>query len=56
MGAPMDILILFILLLTGAAIWRDAPRWLVLGGWTLALVLMLGLFRYHVTSSLGLSF
>ena len=52
----MDILILFVLLATGIALWREAPRWLVLCGWTLALVMMLGLFRYHVTSSLGLSF
>ena len=52
----MDIIILFLLLLTGLAIWRGAPRWLVLGCWTLSLLLMLGLFRYHVTSSLGLSF
>ena len=52
----MDIIILFILLFTALAIWRDAPRGLVLGFWVLALVLMIGLFRYHVTSSLGLSF
>jgi hypothetical protein len=52
----MDILILFVLLFTGMAIWREAPRWLVLGCWGLALVMMLGLFRYHVTSSLGLNF
>jgi hypothetical protein len=52
----MDIIILFVLFLTGLAVWRDAPRWLVITGWTMALVLMIGLFRYHVTSSLGLSF
>lgn len=52
----MDIIILFVLFLTGLTIWRGAPRWLVLCGWTLAFVLMIGLFRYHVTSSLGLSF
>lgn len=52
----MDIIILFLLLFTGMAIWRGAPRWLVLGCWIVTLVLMLGLFRYHVTSSLGLSF
>jgi hypothetical protein len=52
----MDIIILFVLLFTALAIWRDAPRGLVLACWALALVLMLGLFRYHVTSSLGLSF
>lgn len=52
----MDIVILFVFTITGIAIWRGAPRWLVLGCWSLALVMMLGLFRYHVTSSLGLSF
>ena len=52
----MDIIILFLLLFTALAIWRDGPRGLVLGCWVLALVLMIGLFRYHVTSSLGLSF
>ena len=52
----MDILILVLLMVTGIAIWREAPRWLVLCCWSLAFVMMLGLFRYHVTSSLGLSF
>ena len=44
------------LLFTALAIWRDAPRGLVLGCWVVALVLMIGLFQHHVTSSLGLSF
>lgn len=35
---------------------RGAPRVWVLGLWVLGLVLMLGLFRYHVTSPLDLSF
>lgn len=52
----MDIIILFLLLLTGIAIWRRAPAWVVLAGWALALVLMAGLFRYHLTDPLGLSF
>lgn len=52
----MDIIILFLLLFTGLAMWRGAPRALVLGCWLAALLLMIGLFRYHVTSSLGLSF
>ena len=52
----MDIIILFLLLFTGLAMWRGAPRWLVLSCWTMTLLLMLGLFRFHVTSSLGLSF
>lgn len=52
----MDIIILAILLITSLAIWRGAPRWFILASWMVALVLMLGLFRFHVTSSLGLSF
>ena len=52
----MDIIILFLLLFTAVAIWRGAPRWLVLGCWMVTFLLMLGLFRYHVTSALGLSF
>lgn len=52
----MDIIILFLLFFTALAIWRGAPHSLVLGCWVVALVLMIGLFRYHVTSSLGLSF
>lgn len=55
-AARMDIIILFLLLFTAASIWRGAPRPLVLSCWVAALVLMLGLFRYHATSSLGLSF
>jgi hypothetical protein len=52
----MDIIILILLLITGLAIWRGAARWLILSGWMLTLLLMLGLFRFHVTSALGLSF
>lgn len=51
----MDIIILFLLLFTAMAIWRGGPRWLTLTCCMTALVLMLVLFRYHVTSSLGLS-
>jgi hypothetical protein len=52
----MDIVILFLLLFTALAIWRGARPRLVLSCWMVALLLMLGLFRFHVTSSLGLSF
>lgn len=52
----MDIIILFLLLFAAVAIWQGAPRWLVLSCWMVTLVLMLGLFRHHVTSALGLSF
>lgn len=37
-------------------IWRGARRGVVLGLWILGLVAMMGLFRYHVTSVLDLSF
>jgi len=40
----------------GVLMWRGANRNLVIGLWVLALVAMLGLFRYHVTSALDLSF
>ena len=52
----MDIIILYLLLFIGFAMWRGAPRWLVLSCWFGTLLLMIGLFRFHVTSSLGLSF
>lgn len=52
----MDIIILFLLLFIALAIWRGAPRWLVLTCWLGTFLLMIGLFRFHVTSSLGLSF
>lgn len=37
-------------------IWRGAKRGLVIGLWVLGLVAMMGLFRFHVTSVLDLSF
>ena len=52
----MDIIILYLLLFIGLAMWRGAPRWLVLSCWFGTQLLMIGLFRFHVTSSLGLSF
>jgi hypothetical protein len=52
----MDILILFLLLFTALGIWRGAPRALLLTCWLGALGMMLGLFDYHVSTSLGLSF
>ena len=52
----MDNIILFLLLFIARAMWQGAPRWLVLTCWFGTLLLMIGLFRFHVTSSLGLSF
>ena len=37
-------------------IWRGAKHGLVLALWFVGLVAMVGLFRYHVTSVLDLSF
>lgn len=37
-------------------IWRGAKRGLILSLWFLGVVAMIGLFRYHVTSVLDLSF
>jgi hypothetical protein len=55
-GGPMDIIIMVLLLVTGILIYRGAARKWILTSWIVALVLMLGLFRYHVTSPLDLSF
>ncbi len=46
------------ILLFGIAllIWRGATRGLILSLWFVGLVAMIGLFRYHVTSVLDLSF
>lgn len=52
----MDIIILALLLITAILVVRGAPRKWILTGWLLALVLMLALFRYHMTSPLDLSF
>ncbi len=37
-------------------IWRGAKRGMVIALWAVGLVAMIGLFRYHVTSVLDLSF
>jgi Family of unknown function (DUF5993) len=52
----MDIIILVLLAITAFLIVRGAKRGLILSLWVISLVLMLGLFRYHVTSALDLSF
>ena len=54
--SAVDILIMAVLTATVVLILRSAqPKW-ILALWVLGLVLMLGLFRYHVTSPLDLSF
>lgn len=46
------------ILLLGVAllIWRGAKRGLIITLWIVGVVAMLGLFNYHVTSALDLSF
>ncbi|HOB50754.1 MAG TPA: DUF5993 family protein [Mycobacterium sp.] len=52
----MDILIMFLLFGITLLVWRGAKGGLILGLWAVGIVAMLGLFRYHVTSVLDLSF
>ncbi len=52
----MDIIILVLLFVVALLILKGAKRGLIIGLWLLALVLTLALFRYHVTSTLDLSF
>ena len=52
----MDIAIMVLLLVIALLIWRGEKRGLILGLWVIGLVAMVGLFRYHVTSVLDLSF
>ncbi len=46
------ILLLVIVLL----VWRGAKRGLILSLWAIGVIAMIGLFNYHVTSHLDLSF
>lgn len=52
----MDIIILALLMVTVVLVIKSAPRKWIITTWLVALVLMLALFRYHVTSPLDLSF
>lgn len=52
----MDIIILALLFATVVMVLKAAPRKWIITTWVVALVLMLALFRYHVTSPLDLSF
>jgi hypothetical protein len=52
----VDILIMILLLAIALLIWRGAKRGLILTLWFVGLAAMIGLFRYHVTSVLDLSF
>jgi hypothetical protein len=52
----VDIVIMLLLCTTAVAAYLGMGRRLVIGLWLVALVLMLGLFKYHVTSHLHLNF
>ena len=52
----MDIIIMLLLCATAICAYRGMSRRLVIGLWVVGLVCMLGLFKYHVTSHLDLSF
>jgi hypothetical protein len=52
----VDILIMVLLFVLALLIWRGAGRGVILTLWFVGLVAMIGLFRYHVTSALDLSF
>lgn len=47
---------MILLLVLALLIWRGAKRGLILSLWVIGVVAMIGLFRYHVTSVLDLSF
>ncbi|MCB0933243.1 MAG: hypothetical protein KDB71_15265 [Mycobacterium sp.] len=52
----MDILIMILLFAIALLIWRGAKRGMIIALWFVGLVAMIGLFKYHVTSTLDLSF
>jgi multisubunit Na+/H+ antiporter MnhF subunit len=52
----VDILIMILLLVLALLVWRGANRGVVIALWVVGLVATIGLFRYHVTSMLDLSF
>ncbi len=54
--AGVDIVIMALLLAVALLVWRGANRGVVIGLWFVGVVAMLGLFDYHVTSALDLSF
>jgi len=52
----VDILIMTLLLAIVLLIWRGANRYLIIALWFVGLIATVGLFRFHVTSALDLSF
>ena len=47
---------MILLLVIALLVWRGAQRGMVIALWVVGVVAMVGLFRYHVTSVLDLSF
>ncbi len=47
---------MFLLLGIALLVWRGAKGGMILGLWVVGVLAMIGLFRYHVTSVLDLSF
>ena len=47
---------MILLLVLALLIWRGASRGLVIALWFVGVVALVGLFRFHVTSTLDLSF
>ena len=47
---------MFLLFAIALLVWRGGKRGMVLGLWVVGVLAVLGLFRYHVTSVLDLSF
>lgn len=47
---------MILLLAIALLIWRGAKRGLIIALWVVALIAVIGLFDYHVTSHLDLSF
>lgn len=45
-----------LLLATALLVWRGAKRGMVIALWAVGVVALIGLFRFHVTSTLDLSF
>ena len=55
-GGSMDTIIMLLLLVTAVAAYRGLSRRVILIVWLIALISMVGLFRYHVSSKLHLNF
>lgn len=55
-GEAVDTLIFGLLLAVALVIIFSKSRWLVIGSWAIAALAVLGLFAYHATDVLELSF